>query len=69
MRALDEIAYELIDFVGENNAATVHAHGAQRGNLLRWAALRGQPGLAAAFRGTRSRSTSPATAQRPVKRC
>jgi Holliday junction resolvasome RuvABC endonuclease subunit len=40
---LDEIAYELIDFVGENDAATVHAHGAQRGNLLRWAALKGQP--------------------------
>lgn len=40
---LDEIAYELIDFVGNNDAATLHAHGAQRGNVLRWAALKKQP--------------------------
>lgn len=41
--SLDEIGYELIDFVGKNDAATLHAHGAQRGNLLRWAALKKQP--------------------------
>lgn len=40
---LEEIAYEQITFTGKNDVDTIHAHGAQRGNLLRWAALKKQP--------------------------
>ena len=40
---LTEIRYEQITFVGENDADTLHAHGMQLGNLLRWAALKKQP--------------------------